>query len=359
MIVVGIETSCDETAVAIFDVKRKRLLHKMKSQENLHSIYGGVVPEIASRAHLEVLPYLFDDLMKESGLSIEEIDVIAVSRGPGLLGSLLVGLGFAKGLVLGAKKRLIGVDHLIAHLFVCELERKIEFPAIGLLISGGHTQLYVMESHFKVDLIGRTLDDAVGEAFDKMAKALNLPYPGGKYIDELAQIGEVKRDLFPIPLIKKGNLDFSFSGLKTSVIRYLKEHPQIRLKKMHLSFDIKEVIKESPMIKDLCASFNWTVAKLFYTKLKWALETYPMVKSVVIAGGVASNKIIRKTLKELEKDCRIPFIFPNPSLCTDNGIMVAYYGSILAENGFFHDISLEAIPRGRPIPWDFLKTAEA
>ena len=355
MVVLGIETSCDETALAVFDVEKNRLFHKMKSQEDLHSIYGGVVPEIASRAHLEVLPYLFDELIKESGFSVQDIDVIAVSRGPGLLGSLLVGLGFAKGLVLATKKRLIGVDHLIAHLFVCELERKIEFPAIGLLISGGHTQLYLIESYFRTTLIGRTLDDAVGEAFDKVAKALNLPYPGGKYIDQLAQIGEVKRDIFPIPLIKKGNLDFSFSGLKTSVIRYLKEHPHIRLKKMRFSFDIKEIIDESPMIKDLCASFNWTVAQLFYTKLKWALEAYPEIKSVVVAGGVASNKIIRDTLKELEKEYHIPFIFPDPSLCTDNGIMVAYYGSILAENGFFHDLSLEAIPRGRPIPWDFFK----
>ncbi len=355
MVVLGIETSCDETGLALIK-DGKLIAHKLSSQEKLHSVYGGVVPEIASRKHLEIIPVLFRELLDHCGCDVEDIDVVAVSRGPGLLGSLLVGIGFAKGLVLANKFKFIGVNHLFAHFFVCELNRNIEFPAIGLLISGGHTQLCLISSYTEIHIIGNTLDDAVGEAFDKVARALNLPYPGGKYIDFLAQEGEIDKNIFPVPLLQKDSLDFSFSGLKTAVINYLRKHPNIRLKKMGLEPELKDIIDESPSIKEVCASFNWSVAQVFYVKLKRALNLYPNTKSVVVAGGVAANKMIRDRLKGLEKELNIPFIFPDISLCTDNGIMVAYYGYLLSKLGYFHDLFLEAIPRGKPIPWDYFKS---
>ena len=349
----GIETSCDETGVALFKDK-ELILHRLFSQENMHSIYGGVVPEIASRSHLETLPRLFSRVIRDSGVSIDDIDVVCVARGPGLMGSLLVGLGFAKGLAMGLDCTLIGVNHLHAHLLACGMERDIHYPALGLLISGGHTQIYYIKDPITFELKGRTLDDAVGEAFDKTAKLLNLPYPGGKYIDRIARAGEPDMSMFPIPYIDNKNLDFSFSGLKTSVLNFVKKHPDIVFKSMPRELDENGIKELNPLLIKVCASFNHCVAKTLEIKLKRAISLYKDINSILIAGGVAANTIIRDYMFDVGELYSIPVLMPRYELCTDNGAMIAFAGQFLHEAGYSHDLGIDAIPRGRPIPWDYM-----
>ncbi|GAB6162793.1 tRNA (adenosine(37)-N6)-threonylcarbamoyltransferase complex transferase subunit TsaD [Desulfothermus naphthae] len=356
-IYLGIETSCDETGVAILE-DEKIICEKLLSQEDIHAIYGGVVPEIASRNHLEAIPILFKETLKEASLSPEQIDVVCVARGPGLMGSLLVGLGFAKGLCLSLNTPLIGVNHLHAHLLACLIENRIEFPALGLLISGGHTQIYKILDPINFELLGKTLDDAVGEAFDKTAKLLNLPYPGGKYIDTLANLTTPDPKIFPLPYIDNDNLDFSFSGLKTAVLNFLNNHPEIRLKKMPTQLDIDQISKSSPFICKICSSFNHCVAKTLEIKLDRALKKIKEIKSILVAGGVAANSIIRKYLLQLGVKHSLPVYFPEKRFCTDNGVMIAYAGKILFENGYVHPLDIDAIPRGRTIPFDYSKKQE-
>ena len=353
-IYLGIETSCDDTGIAILkdgDI----ICEKLLSQEDIHAIFGGVVPEIASRNHLESIPILFMETLKESSLAPEDIDVVCVARGPGLMGSLLVGLGFAKGLCLSLDRPLVGVNHLHAHILACLIENKIEFPALGLLISGGHTQIYRVHDPIKFDLIGKTLDDAVGEAFDKTAKLLNLPYPGGKYIDTLANLASPDPKMFPLPYIDNDNLDFSFSGLKTAVLNFLNNHPEIRLKKMPTKLYIEQIKDIDPMLCKVCSSFNYSVAKTLGIKLERALKKNNGIKSLLIAGGVAANSIIRNYFLDLGKKYSLPVYFPDKRFCTDNGVMIANAGRILYENGYIHPLDIDAIPRGKPIPFDYLK----
>jgi len=226
VLVLGVETSCDETGVALV---RDGLLvaEALASQTDIHAVFGGVVPEIASREHQRMLPVLFRDLLGRVGATPQDINAIAVARGPGLLGSLLVGLSFAKGLCLATNATLIGVNHLHAHLLAAGLEQEMHFPALGLLVSGGHTHIYRIDSPTAFSLLGRTLDDAAGEAFDKVAKLLNLPYPGGRYLDDLSQGVEPDHKLFPLAYTHNDNLDFSFSGLKTSVAEHLGKRPHL------------------------------------------------------------------------------------------------------------------------------------
>ncbi|MEF8824175.1 MAG: tRNA (adenosine(37)-N6)-threonylcarbamoyltransferase complex transferase subunit TsaD [Desulfohalobiaceae bacterium] len=358
MLCLGIETSCDETSLAIIrdgEVASQTL----RSQEDLHAIYGGVVPEIASREHLRALPGLLDQVLSRSGVALGEVDAVAVTRGPGLMGSLLVGMGLAKGLVQGNGAALVGVDHLQAHMIAPELGREIAYPALGLLISGGHTRLYLLRSNTDMEILGRTLDDAVGEAFDKTAKLLNLPYPGGKYIDRIAGLAEPDSTLFPRPYVDNQNLDFSFSGLKTAVANYVRDHPELRLKEMEESPDAERIAAQSPHLARVCASFSWSVSQGLRIKLERALRRHPEAASLVVAGGVAANSMIRRTVEAAALDREVELILPEPELCTDNAAMVAYTGAVLHSKGWCHDLDLEAVPRGRAIPWDYLSCATA
>jgi N6-L-threonylcarbamoyladenine synthase len=353
MLCLGIETSCDETAVAL--VRDGSLVgEKISSQVDMHSVFGGVVPELASREHLRILCPLVDSLLEEHGFRPEHLEGVAVARGPGLLGSLLVGLGMAKGLALSTGAKLIGVDHCKAHLLATGLEKLPEFPALGLLVSGGHTQIYRMQSALDFILLGKTLDDAAGEAFDKVAKLLNLPYPGGAIIDRLARMGTPDQELFPRPYLDNQNVDFSFSGLKTAVAKYIHNHPSLRVPYVEGQSDIAHIAGDRPELIRVCASFNFSVAETLRIKLERAAEAQKSTKSLVIAGGVAANSMVREAMHGLATKLGIKLFLPSPSLCTDNGAMIAYTGELLLGQGYRHDLHLDAIPRGRTVPEDAL-----
>lgn len=353
MLCLGIESSCDETALAL--VQSGKLVHEVvASQADVHALFGGVVPEIASREHYRKLGPLFDSLLEQAGVAPQQLEVVAAARGPGLLGGLIAGMSFAKALALGTGARFVGVNHLHAHLVAPGLEKELRFPALGLLISGGHTQLYRLESALKLELLGRTLDDAAGEAFDKVARMLRLPYPGGKYIDVLGRQAQPDPDVFPWPYVDNQNLDFSFSGLKTAVSVYLEDKPELR---PELAYDPEELARQPeayPALARLCASFNYSVAQTLRVKVRRALAACPQVKSLIVAGGVAANSLIRETMQTLAEEHGMEVRLPRPSLCTDNGAMVAYAGWLLAKAGYHHPFDVDAIPRGRKIPWDYL-----
>ena len=353
MRILGIETSCDETAVAL--VEDGRLLgEKLATQIDVHALFGGVVPEIASREHLRVLPRLYRELLAETGFAPEEIDGVAVARGPGLLGSLLVGVSFAKGLCLSTGASLIGVNHLWAHLLAPGLAGELKFPALGLLVSGGHTHTYLVRSPVEFELLGRTLDDAAGEAFDKVAKVLNFPYPGGRFIDALAQEGELDRRLFPRAYIDNPSLDFSFSGLKTAVANYVNANPDLIFSEMATPEMVDGLAEERrERLARTCASFNWSVADTLRIKVERALRQAGPVKSLIVAGGVAANTMVRVAMAAVAEAEGVNLTLPDLSLCTDNGAMIAYAGWLLAEAGYGHNLDLEAVPRGRVVPQDW------
>lgn len=349
MICLGVETSCDETALALVE-DGKLLGERMASQVELHALFGGVVPELASREHLRKASALFASLLDSSGVSPDRIGAVAIARGPGLLGSLLVGMNLAKGLALGLRVPLVGVNHLHAHLMAVGLERDIPFPSLGLLISGGHTHLYLIKSFFDFELLGRTLDDAAGEALDKAAKLVNLPYPGGKFIDRLGQGVEPEKSLFPRPNTGHPGLDFSFSGLKTSVARYVAGHPHLKLPVLP-----EGELPQVPGLPLFCSSINWAVADTLRIKTKRALAAHPEARALIVAGGVAANSMIRRVLTGFCKEAGVEAVFPAMHLCTDNAAMIAFLGEKLVTAGLVHDMGLTAVPRGRPIPLDYLR----
>lgn len=342
MICLGIESSCDETALAI--VADGALLgSSLASQAGLHSIFGGVVPELASREHYHYIGPLYDELLAKTGIKQEDIDVVAVSRGPGLLGSLLVGLAFAKGLALALEKPLLGLNHLHAHLLAIGLEGEARFPALGLLASGGHTQLYRIESPSSFISLGKTLDDAAGEAFDKTGKILGLPYPGGKLLDDLAKMGKAEKGMLPCPCLGKDNLDFSFSGLKTAAA-------QLARKKAGPTGKL-----EGRDLENFCATFNLAIAEAICKKVKRAMSKNPDLRRLWLAGGVAANSLLREKLRELAYKKNVEFAVPSLELCADNAAMVAYAGWLMAREGYCHRLDLAAIPRGAKIPDDMLR----
>ncbi|MBG0789239.1 MAG: tRNA (adenosine(37)-N6)-threonylcarbamoyltransferase complex transferase subunit TsaD [Desulfovibrionaceae bacterium] len=354
MLTLGIETSCDETAVAL--VEDGRLMgEKLATQVDMHALFGGVVPEIASREHLRVLPRLYAELMDETGALPGDIDAVAVARGPGLLGSLLVGVSFAKGLCLATGASLVGVNHLWAHLLAPGLNGELRFPALGLLVSGGHTHTYLISSPTEFRLLGRTLDDAAGEAFDKVAKLMNFPYPGGRYIDDLGREAEPDTTLFPRPYIDNPTLDFSFSGLKTAVANHVAAHPDLVFESMADPAAVAALEgRRRADLTRVCASFNWSVADTLRIKVERALRQAGPVKSLIVAGGVAANSMIRETMAAVAGENGLVLTLPDLALCTDNGAMVAYAGWLLAEAGCRHGLDLEAIPRGRVVPLDWM-----
>ncbi|WP_461209376.1 tRNA (adenosine(37)-N6)-threonylcarbamoyltransferase complex transferase subunit TsaD [Desulfocurvus sp. DL9XJH121] len=354
----GVETSCDETALALVEDGRL-LAERMATQVDAHALFGGVVPELAGREHLRVLGVLSKDLFRVAGRGPSELDAVAVARGPGLLGCLLVGMSFAKGMALATGATLVGVNHLWAHLLAPALTGELEFPALGLLVSGGHTQTYLMLSPRDMRPLGRTLDDAAGEAFDKAAKTLNLPYPGGRFIDELARLGQPDKTLFPRPYVNNDNLDFSFSGVKTAMVNAVAERPHLRLPRMVSDFaTLKSLLEENGRLEEtalVCASYNWCIADALRIKVERALDSVAGegVLSLVVAGGVAANSMVRETMSALARRRGLAPVLPELSLCTDNGAMIALAGLRLVEAGLCHGLDLEAVPRGRKIPWDY------
>ena len=306
----GIETSCDETSVAVIADGRKILSNIISSQLDIHTKFGGVVPEVAARCHLETMLPVYQSALREAGVTLEAIDLIAVTYGPGLIGSLLVGLSFAKGLALAGGKDIIGVNHIEGHIYANILERpELEPPFICLTVSGGHTDLVYLENWGRYHVLGRTRDDAAGEAFDKISRVLGLGYPGGPVIDKIA-VG-ARADLqFMQSKAMAGTYDFSFSGLKTAVINYLN-----RQKQRGESFDIPRV----------AASFQRTAVGQLVDKVFAAAVDY-RPKAVLLSGGVSANSYLRERCREEAESLGIKLYYPPLTLCTDNAAMVAAAG---------------------------------
>jgi N6-L-threonylcarbamoyladenine synthase len=328
----GIETSCDETSAAVLDEQLKILSSVVLSQDEIRAPFGGVVPELASRQHIRSIGYVVKESLQRANLNLEQIDVYAVTQGPGLIGSLLVGLSFAKGLAFYFRKPLIPVDHLEAHIQSAFMEAQcIPFPSLALLVSGGHTSLFLLEKKFSYRLIGRTRDDAAGEGLDKIAKFLGLGYPGGPIIDSLAEKGNPRAFAFSLPRMTDRSLDFSFSGLKTSALKQIKE---------------KDITRDHPEFLDFLASFEKAVIKALLSNVNRAFNRHKP-KSLILCGGVARNKKLRRDFVRIAQKLNVPSFIPSPHLCTDNAAMVA----ALAVDRFKEDpgrsfpIDLNAYPR--------------
>ncbi len=328
MIILGVDTSCDDTSVAILDGLRA-LSNIVSSQAPLHALFGGVVPEIASRKHVELIDKIFGQALKEAGLSLADIDALAVTQGPGLIGSVLAGLCFVKGLALATGKPLIGVNHVEAHALAIFLEQEVEFPFVSLIVSGGHTVLLLFSGPGRFRMIGSTRDDAAGEAFDKVAKYLDLGYPGGRIVEELARQGRPDAIPLPRPMMDEKNYDFSFSGLKTSFITYVK--------KCGISKD---------NCFDMLASFQQAACVVLAAKTARAARDEG-VKRVVVGGGVACNGRLREMLVERCAAEGVSVFIPSPGLCTDNAAMVAATARFYAEKGVFSSLDMKAFSRMR------------
>lgn len=328
--IMGIETSCDETAAAIVEDGKKIISNIVLSQIKFHHQYGGVVPEIASRKHMECIIPVIDKALIESGKKLSDLSGIAVTYGPGLIGSLLVGLSVAKAIAYAQNIPFIGVNHLEAHIYANFLEHKeIIPPFICLIVSGGHTSLLYIKDFGEYKLLGQTKDDAVGEVFDKIAKFLELDYPGGPIIEQLAMEGNPSFIKFPRPLLNDGSYDFSFSGLKTAVIYYIKE--------------LKEKNKILP-IKDILSSFQQAIFDVLIEKtLKAVLEF--KTKQVVLAGGVVANNYLRRKIKEKANLLNVGVFYPSFSLCTDNAAMVASIGYYKLKENNQSPLNLDAVSR--------------
>ncbi len=315
--ILGIETSCDETAAAVVENGRSILSSVVASQVTLHAPYGGVFPEVASRAHVETIYGVVDQALSQAHVGLEALDAIAVTRGPGLAGSLVVGMNMAKGLALGSGLPLLGINHLEAHLYsiwLLEDEADPEFPLLALIVSGGHSELVLMKDHLSYQRLGGTLDDAAGEAFDKVARLLGLAYPGGPAIQEAAEEGNPKAYDFPRAWLE-GTWDFSFSGLKTAVLRQVRE----------VQPDLKagvEAPRPGLAIADLSASFQAAVVDVLVEKTLMAAKEFE-AKQVLVAGGVSANRSLREAF---EQRAEISVSVPPLALCTDNAAMVAAVG---------------------------------
>jgi N6-L-threonylcarbamoyladenine synthase len=326
-IILGIETSCDETAAAVVKNGTEILSNVVASQIESHKRFGGVVPEIASRHHVEQMTIVLEEAIRQGNVDWDAIDAIAVTEGPGLVGALLVGVNAAKALAFAKNKPLVGVQHIAGHIYANQLEQEITFPLLALIVSGGHTELVLMKEHGEFEMIGETLDDAAGEAYDKVARMLHLPYPGGPEIDRLAAKGSVTID-FPRAWLEEGSYNFSFSGLKSAVIN-----------KIHNAKQRDEQLKP----EDIAASFQASVVDVITTKTLRAAKEYN-VKQVMMAGGVAANRGLRKEMKKKFEEAEIPLLIPSLHLCTDNAAMIAAAGTVAFEKGKVSGLDLNANP---------------
>lgn len=326
-LVLGIETSCDETAVAIIRNGTEIVTNIVSSQIESHKRFGGVVPEIASRHHVEQVTYVLEEALEQAGMTMDDIDCVAVTEGPGLVGALLIGVNAAKALAFAHNKPLVGVHHIAGHIYANRLVKEMRFPLLSLVVSGGHTELVLMKDHGSFEVIGETRDDAAGEAYDKVARTLGLPYPGGPHIDRLAHVGEATLDL-PRAWLEEGSYDFSFSGLKSAVINTLHNAKQ---KGMTIH------------PQDLAASFQASVVDVLVTKTVKAVKEYG-VEQVLLAGGVAANKGLRAALEEAFEGMEAELVIPPLSLCTDNAAMIAAAGTVLFQQGKRGSMDMNAHP---------------
>ncbi|MDY4922938.1 tRNA (adenosine(37)-N6)-threonylcarbamoyltransferase complex transferase subunit TsaD [Frisingicoccus sp.] len=327
--ILAIESSCDETAAAVVKNGREVLSNVISSQIELHKLYGGVVPEIASRKHIEKINPVIREALSDAGMTLEDMDAIGVTYGPGLVGALLVGVAAAKAISYAKNIPLVGVHHIEGHISANYIENKeLEPPFLGMVVSGGHTHLVLVKDYGKYEILGRTRDDAAGEAFDKVARAIGLGYPGGPKIDKLAKEGDPKAIAFPRAHIADAPLDFSFSGLKSSVLNYIN------------SCEMKHVEINRA---DVAASFQAAVVDAIVDHTIEAAKMY-QIRKVALAGGVASNSALRQAMKERCEKEKLEFFYPSPVLCTDNAAMIgcAAYYEYLA--GTRHGLDLNAVP---------------
>jgi N6-L-threonylcarbamoyladenine synthase len=329
LIVLAIESSCDDTGVAVVENGRTILSNRVSSQVEIHGKYGGVVPELASRRHVESIIPVVRSAIDEARVTLDDIDGIAVTCGPGLIGSLLVGLSVAKSIAYVKGKPLVGVNHVDGHLCAILLERQdLLFPFLGLVVSGGHTSLYRVEGVGRTRLLGKTRDDAAGEVFDKVAKVLGLGYPGGPVIDRLSESGNPKAVRFPRAMASpRSLLDFSFSGLKTAVVNYLRVYPLGR--------------GDEDRLRGVVASFQEAVVDVLVRKARQGARQEGLDR-IVVTGGVASNSRLRLRFRELAREEGFKVFFPSPGLCTDNGAMIGVVGSYYLRRGWRSPLSLNA-----------------
>ena len=324
--IMGIESSCDETSISIVKNGKEEIVTTTLSQIDIHKKFGGVVPEIASRSHAECITIVIDDCLSKANMKMEDITAIAVTYGPGLAGSLLVGVEAAKTLALAYNKPLIGVNHMAGHIYANNLVDTMDFPLICLVISGGHTEIIYMDEDLSFKKIGSTIDDSVGEAFDKVARVIDVPYPGGPVIDKLSKIGN---DTYELPLpMDDDSYNFSFSGIKSAVINLVHNEKQRG----------NEIRKE-----DLATSFENIVVKTLTKKTMKAIDEYK-VKKLLIAGGVSANSGIREEFDRLCSQKGIKLVVPKLAYCTDNGAMIAAAGYYYYKKGLFSDYSLKINP---------------
>lgn len=330
--ILAIETSCDETAAAVVRNGREVLSNIISSQIELHQLYGGVVPEIASRKHIEKINQVIEEALAEAGVVLQEIDAIGVTYGPGLVGALLVGVAEAKAISFAANKPLVGVHHIEGHVSANYIENKeLEPPFLCLIVSGGHTHLVLVKEYGSYEIIGKTRDDAAGEAFDKVARAIGLGYPGGPKIDKLSKEGNKKAITFPRAQIEGAPYDFSFSGLKSAVLNHINSC---------------EMKNEEINRADIAASFQEAVIDVLVTKTIMAAKNYSMTK-IAVAGGVAANSSLREAMAAACAENNLTFYHPSPIFCTDNAAMVgtaAYYEYL---KGSRADLTLNAVPNLR------------
>ena len=336
--ILGIESSCDETSVSVVEKsatgKVKILSNIVKSQLDLHKNFGGVVPELAARAHSEIMDELILIALKQARIKLDDLNAIAATSGPGLLGGLLVGVIAGKTLSSALGIPFIAINHLEGHALSVQLEKKINYPYLLLLVSGGHTEFTIITKFNSYKRIGTTLDDALGEAFDKTARLLNLGYPGGPKIEKHALKGNENRFKLPQPLIKEKNCHFSFSGLKSAVAQIVHKN------KIDIQFK-----------KDMSASFQKTIVDILSIKTQRAIDQFKKITkkdsktTIVVAGGVAANQYLRSSLKNLEEDHNCEFFFPSIKLCTDNGAMIAYAGLERYERNLFSKLTFKPRPR--------------
>lgn len=314
MLILGIESSCDETAAAVIEDGTRVRSNVIYSQIATHQRFGGVVPELASRKHLEKIDGVVLEALQQAGVTHQQLDAIAVTQGPGLVGSLLVGINFAKGVAFAANKPFLGVNHIEGHVYSVAFEYPpVEYPALALVVSGGHTNLFLMPEPERYKLVARTRDDAAGEAFDKVSKLIGLGYPGGPVIDRLAARGNKRAIIFPLAEIKDQPLDFSFSGLKTAVLRYVREHG---------IEPVADAANPSEQILDLCASFQNAVVRALVRSVRKASQIY-QPRTLLLAGGVACNSELRAAMRGLADELNIPAYIPSPIYTTDNAAMIA------------------------------------
>ena len=333
MPILGIETSCDETAAAVLDLDGTVLGHTVASQTDVHQEWGGVVPNLAARAHLENIRPIVEKTLREAHCQPSDLSAIGVTLGPGLIASLITGVMFAKGMALSLDKPFIAINHLEGHGLLPHLNPGVRFPYLLLLVSGGHSQFVLMRALGDYVMLGQSLDDAAGETFDKTARLLGLAYPGGPALETLAQTGDPNRFTFPIPLKDRKGCDFSFSGLKTAVAKTIQtlHEPYLQTK------------------ADVAASFQKTIALIFGNRLKNAVKEArrlcPDLDRIVISGGVAANRYLRSALEASSAREGLALIAPPPELCTDNGIMIAYAALLRYKAGLFSPLDME--PRAR------------